>query len=429
MVSQYLRKVSLVVGQNAGDAIDLSDFRVVFSIKRGDRQTPNTAQILIYNLSDNTAKRIESEFTRVVLQAGYEGNYGIIFDGQIKRARRGRSSPTDTYVAISAADGDSAYQFASLNMTLAAGATAADIVAACTKETAAYGVNLGYTPWGQQTTKPTAADIAAQQARVDAAKKLVDDHMAEWKNLLAQGKQFEGLGDGEAANGNAAAAREYYLKAKASIDRAGSVLTGVKVSDTPAYNAEVAKLEQMKAAAAAPDQPGTAMKGLPRGKVIFSPVRQVLRGIARTTQTVWSIQDGKVQLVPETSYMPGDIPEITSETGLIGLPEQTANGIKFKCLLNPSIKIGSLVHLNNASIQRYEFSLQRTQQINNGRVELQNKLDSDGYYYCMWVDHFGDTRGNDFFSEAICLAVDATVAQEITDKTVAVPESAIKRFG
>ncbi|MGC8011077.1 hypothetical protein ACP3WR_24425, partial [Salmonella enterica] len=62
---------------------------------------------------------------------------------------------------------------------------------------------------------------------------------------------------------------------------------------------------------------------LPRGKVMFGMARDFMRGAARTAQAVWSIQDGKVQLVPETSYRPGLIPVITSETGMIGLPEQT----------------------------------------------------------------------------------------------------------
>ncbi|WP_457818986.1 hypothetical protein, partial [Staphylococcus aureus] len=70
--------------------------------------------------------------------------------------------------------------------------------------------------------------------------------------------------------------------------------------------------------------------------------RDFMRGAARTAQAVWSIQDGKVQLVPETSYRPGLIPVITSETGMIGLPEQTQNGITVKMLLNPYVKISQL---------------------------------------------------------------------------------------
>jgi hypothetical protein len=71
----------------------LSALRVVFHVRRGDLQTPNSAAIRVYNVSETTKQRIEKEFTRVVLQGGYQGNFGIIFDGTIKQVRRGQEQP------------------------------------------------------------------------------------------------------------------------------------------------------------------------------------------------------------------------------------------------------------------------------------------------------------------------------------------------
>ena len=65
---QYGRKVSLIVGQDSGAALELSALRVVFHVRRGDLQTPNSAAIRVYNVSETTKQRIEKEFTRVVLQ-------------------------------------------------------------------------------------------------------------------------------------------------------------------------------------------------------------------------------------------------------------------------------------------------------------------------------------------------------------------------
>ncbi|KWE70561.1 hypothetical protein WL77_12225 [Burkholderia ubonensis] len=302
MTTQYLRKASLVIG-NDSDAIDLSPLRFTFRVQRGDLQTPNSARIRVYNVADNTAQKVEREFSRVVLQAGYEGNFGIIFDGSLIQVRRGRESPTDTYLDITAADGDMAYNFAIVNTTLAAGSTPEDHVKVCTAAMGQYGVAEGYRP-----------DLGGRP--------------------------------------------------------------------------------------------------LPRGKVMFGMARDHLETVARSTQTLWSIQDGKLQMVPETSYVPGEIPSITSESGMVGLPEQTQNGITVKMLLNPSIKIGRLIKLDNRSVQRYEFSLNNKQQAENGAIAGQNKINSpektDGYYYVMSNEHWGDTRGNDWYTEAICLAVDAT---------------------
>ena len=318
---QFGRKVSLIIGQDSGDALDLSELRFRFDVRRGDLQTPNSARVRVYNVSADTARRAQKEFTRLVLQAGYPGNFGIIFDGTIKQVRRGRESQTDTYLDITAADGDSAYNFAVVNTTLAAGSTPADHVAAACTAMNTFGVTQGYLP-------------------------------------------------------------------------------------------------------ELPSNP------LPRGKVMFGMAREFMRWTARTCQTVWSIQDGKAIMVPETSYMPGEIPVITAETGMVGLPEQTQNGITIKMLLNPSVKIGRLIQIDNASVQQYEYSLNVGQQAQNERIEQQAKLQDDGYYYVMVAEHYGDTRGNDFYTDVICLAADVTVLPDnFRDKAAVPPDNVIKRFG
>lgn len=321
MTQQYLRKISLIIGRDSGAALELSELRVAFDVRRGDTQTPNSARIRVYNLSETTRQRIEYEFTRVVLQGGYEGNYGILFDGQVKQVRRGRDSQTDTYLDITAADGDSAYNFAVMNTTLAAGSTPADHVAAACTAMNPYGVTQGYVP--PLPTNP-----------------------------------------------------------------------------------------------------------LPRGKVMFGMARDFLASTARTTQTVWSIQDGRVVFIPETSYMPGEIPVITSETGMVGLPQQTQNGITIKMLLNPSIKIGTLIKIDNRSVQQRERSLNVKQQPDEAFIAEGNRLQDDGYYYVMVAGHSGDTRGNEYYTEVICLAADVTVGfQNFANQQTVPPAGVIKPYG
>ncbi|HDR9022689.1 TPA: hypothetical protein QDB09_003243 [Burkholderia vietnamiensis] len=306
-IEQFGRKVSLIIGFDSGESLDLSELRIVFRVQRGDLQTPNSARIRVYNVSDNTAQKVEREYSRVVLQAGYEGNYGIIFDGSLVQVRRGRESQTDTYLDITAADGDMAYNFAVVNTTLAAGSTPEDHVKVCTAAMGQFGVAEGYRP-----------DLGGRP--------------------------------------------------------------------------------------------------LPRGKVMFGMARDYLETVARSTQTLWSIQDGKVQIVPETSYVPGEIPDINYKSGMVGLPQQTQNGITVKMLLNPGVKIGRLIHLNNASVQQYEYGVGIQDQPNNGMIATQNKFNSDAFYYVMTNEHWGDTRGNDWYTEVICLAVDATAGVDLSNK-------------
>lgn len=119
---QYLRKCTLIVS-NETEGLDFSKLRITFQIKKSDAQTPNDAAIRIWNISKDLADRIEKEFNTVTLQAGYEENFGVIFQGNIKEAKYGRENGTDTYLDIRAGDGDKDYNFAIVNKTLAAGAT------------------------------------------------------------------------------------------------------------------------------------------------------------------------------------------------------------------------------------------------------------------------------------------------------------------
>jgi len=141
---QYLRACTLIVSGSDRNGLDLSQLRIKFSVKRSGVQTPNTADIRVYNLEEQTALRIRKEFTKVTLQAGYQGNFGVIFQGNIKQVILGRESATDTFIDIVAGDGDLAYNFAVVNATLAAGSTQGDQVSAAVKSMNSKGVTAGH---------------------------------------------------------------------------------------------------------------------------------------------------------------------------------------------------------------------------------------------------------------------------------------------
>lgn len=296
---QYLRKISLIIGDD-DEAIDFSELRIRFAVRRGDNQTPNSADIRIYNVGSSISQKVQKEFTRVVLQCGYDGNFGVIFDGTIKQVRRGRESQVDTYLDITAADGDSAYNFSVVAISLAAGKNRPKDAALC----------------------------------------------------IVQGMATHSIAEG-------------YI----------------------------------------PDLPGNP---LPRGKVIYGMARDELRKIAINADASWSIQDGKVNMVPLTAYVPGDISVISSVTGMIGLPEQTSNGVRVKVLLNPNIKIGQAIQIDNKSVQQYRYSLSYDAQGQNGILRDILKTNDDGFYYVMVADHTGDTRGQHWYTDLICLSIDAT---------------------
>src|SRR5580698_5091898 len=120
MTTQYLRNCSLIVSNSSGAGTELGSLRVLFEIHRGDYQSPNTCDAKVYNLSDNTANTLmKPEFTQMQLQVGYGSDaLSTIFKGSVVQIRKGREDQRNSYVAITAADGDEAYNFSALALTL-----------------------------------------------------------------------------------------------------------------------------------------------------------------------------------------------------------------------------------------------------------------------------------------------------------------------
>ena len=89
----------------------------------------------------------------------------------------------------------------------------------------------------------------------------------------------------------------------------------------------------------------------PRGQVLFNLARVVLRNLAETHSARWNVVttaagQSILHFIPNTDYLPGEAIVIGSDTGLISTPESTANGITFRCELNPLLKIGTAVYLD-----------------------------------------------------------------------------------
>ncbi len=319
MTEQYLRNISLIVANKNGQGIELGSFRVVFETRRGDTQTPNTCDVRIYNLAANTANQLKArgiaEFTQLVLRVSYSTDpLAQIFYGSIKQVRSGREDQLNSYVAITAADGDEAYNFAPAAFTLAAGST-------------------------QQTAVTTLIQAMAKAAAGSPA---------------GGGSSGQVIGQGY----------------------------------TP----------QMS-----PNQ-------FIRGRVYYGSCKKEMRQLARSADCNWSIQDGLVVIIPHISYIPSPSIIISPSTGLIGVPEQTQNGLELTTLLNPNIKIGHTIKLQSTDINQLRYGLDNQSVATNLNLQQGAAQENpDGLYYVMRVEHSGDTRGNQWYSHLVCLAVNATI--------------------
>lgn len=306
---QYKRKASLLLVDD-DEVLDLSNLRFRFQVKAMDVESPNNAAIRVYNLSRDTLVKIRGEFSRVILQAGYDNNFGVIFDGTIKQFRIGREGTTDTYLDILAADGDLAYNLALVNKTLAAGSSSGDRIAAAT------------------------------------------DAMRQ-KGVVGVQNQLQTTG-------------------------------GI----------------------------------LPRGKVLFGLARAKLRDEVQTLGASWSIQQGVVTIIPKTGYLPNEVVVLSGQTGLIGRPEQTVDGIKARCLINPNIFVGARVQIDNKAINQLVQSNPNNAPVPYNQwtgVQLVANTTTDGIYRVFVIEYDGDTRGQQWYADLVLLAVDPSTDQVIGD--------------
>lgn len=293
----FLRKVSLLVA-NDEQALDLSEMHIKFKVQQADTESPNNALIRVYNLSEDTSRKVQAEYTRVVLQAGYQDTgMGVIFDGTITAYRRGRENALNSFLEIQAADGDLFRNQCIVNTTLAKGSTPQDQIGAISNSK--NGLPVGY------------SDVLPQT---------------------------------------------------------GSI----------------------------------------RGKVLFGMSRVQMHQLCQTHGKTWSIQNGKIQILDVDGYLPNEAVKLNSATGLIGAPEQTVDGINVRALLDSKYVVGGLLQINNQDITRLQYTAANQGAVPFNKyagVEIMMPTTDDGYYRIYVAEHTGDNRGQEWYTDMICLTV------------------------
>ena len=309
--AQWIRTATLVVYQGE-QGLDLSQMHFKFRVLQNDLNSPNNAEIVVYNLQQSTANLIQAEYSQVTLSVGYQdGSSGVIFQGNIKQFKKGRERNVDNYLTILAADGDIQHNFGIVNTNLPAGSTPQQQIEAAA---AAAGMGVGYMP--------------------------------------------------------------------------GTVSGGALI----------------------------------RGKVLHAMPRAILRDVTKSQQMSWSIQNGELVVIPLTGYLPDEAVVLNSLTGMIGIPEQTDNGITVRSLLNPKLKIGGQLQINNKQINQTVGAAGVNANLGSGQLAFNSyfgvqqlaNVTADGIYRIFVVEHTGDTRGTEWYSDITCLSLTPTNSAQLT---------------
>lgn len=125
-----------------------------------------------------------------------------------------------------------------------------------------------------------------------------------------------------------------------------------------------------------------------RGKVMFGKSADYLRRAAYSADSQFYVEDAEINIISAEDYRPGTAVELNPDTGLIGDPSQTDDGVSVKCLLNPSIKLNTLIHVSAESIKRKMVSKEG---------DATPELPADGVYRVVKITYDGDTHGDDWY--------------------------------
>jgi hypothetical protein len=143
----------------------------------------------------------------------------------------------------------------------------------------------------------------------------------------------------------------------------------------------------------------------PRPIVLYGAARDILRTLAISKQSTFSVQEGKLDIVANKSDgKPGEGITLNQNTGLIGMPVETVNGIMVRALINPSFTVLGKLTIDQASIQEIkpEFDVggEQTQAQQLAREALKVH---DGVYKIIFIKWVGDSFGNDWYADMTCV--------------------------
>ena len=123
----------------------------------------------------------------------------------------------------------------------------------------------------------------------------------------------------------------------------------------------------------------------PRGRVMFGMSRNFIESACRTQNMYWSIQDMKINTLKHKNALP-EIFVISEDTGMVGVPEEVNEGVKVRCLLNPDLRVDGQVKIESKYISEIAAS-------------------AAGLYRVLQIDFSGDTHGDDWHADLICVAM------------------------
>jgi hypothetical protein len=153
--------------------------------------------------------------------------------------------------------------------------------------------------------------------------------------------------------------------------------------------------------------------------IVAGPTHKYLRDMMNKYGANCFPDNNKLHVVEQKEILPGEAVILSPQTGLIGIPEATPEGMQIRCLLNPRFKVCGLVQLDKKFISGISYipgagvegtyETQKKQEALAGKgtpqIEVPTPTSPVGRYKIFTIEISGDTRGQPWYDDLVCLAV------------------------
>lgn len=164
-----------------------------------------------------------------------------------------------------------------------------------------------------------------------------------------------------------------------------------------------------------------SMPRYPRAVMLFGMARNILDNVARSKNAAVTYQQGRINMMGQNDSLPGGPIALNSKTGMIGMPTQEIGGIMVRSLINPAIKVGGQIKIDQKDIQQFVLP---TDPVGGNTVAASDinlaQIALDGVYKVYVIDVEGDTRGMPWYMD-----IGALVPGQMTGASIAASADAI----
>lgn len=154
--------------------------------------------------------------------------------------------------------------------------------------------------------------------------------------------------------------------------------------------------------------PELSDQAYPRGRVFFGSLDDHIQQFCKDNNLDFDVSDDYLTVIPYGGYHNEDVQVITADTGMIGMPQLTTEGLKVTTLINPKYRFGGRVQvdLSNLQVDSYDIDY-ASQGLDQPYKTAKLATNAQGLFIIKSIEMVGDTRGDEWYSNLVCVAPDA----------------------